>query len=346
MKITKLREFSGDIRDVAFLDEGTLVCTKPSGDIWRVPCASGAEELMFSGREILYRVAERIIVASGGPARKIPRLAATINPASGGYPRLAVSDRSEWIVVNTHDLVLVACRGASSGGTAPEMRLLTSIWGHHYIALPFSADGSSLAVGHLLGRSLIFDMHNLTYREVEIGAPFAWYPDRSSLLGFNRDGWLISLDVTQPNLSPEVLYNLEYDSVTESIAGVWVHPSGESCVTIFRDCRWSWWQLKPFQLLSQGHIGDGDCWKIHSRPGILRMAVTIEQSLWIGDLDNQQTWNWMQLASEAEARFSPSGRYMVTLSRIPTGNPYPKDPIPFTRTATLWELDREAVVGV
>jgi hypothetical protein len=149
-------------------------------------------------------------------------------------------------VVNTHDMVLVACRDGShdrsgpfSRGTAPEMRLLTWYWGEYYLHFDFSSDGCWLAVPDDLGRSVIFNMHDLTWREVKVGAPFAWYPGRPSLLGFDQNGWLVSLDVAQANPLSDALYNMEHDCRTGNIAAVWVHPAADSCVTISNEGEWS-----------------------------------------------------------------------------------------------------------
>jgi hypothetical protein len=347
MKVTKLREFSMDVRDASFLDQHSLALITPAADVWRASVLSSGEELMFSGKDILHRVAERLVLDSTKQPREIPKVAAELKPCHGGYPRLATSDRPGWVVVNTHDMVLVACRDASfldagpfSRRTAPEMRLLTWYWGEYYRHFDFSADGSWLALPVDGGCCMIFNMHDLTRRLVNVGDPYAWHPGHPTLFGFNRDGWLVSLDVTQPGLEPEILYNLEYDSVTGNIDGIWVHPSGESCVTISRD-GWSWWQLKPFQLLSQGPIPGGQPQEFYTRPGIPRLAVDKGRSIWLGALDTRQNWSWIELPSQEVAKFSPSGRYMVTLGLLPTDNPWPMYPRSFARTATLWEIETE-----
>jgi len=340
MKVTKLREFSMDVRDASFLDEHNLALITPAADVWRTSVISGSEELMFSGSDVLHRVAEGLVLRSRKEPKEIPKVAATLKPCNGGYPRLATSDRSGWVVVNTHDMILVACRDASyfnfgpfSRRTTSEMRLLTWYWGDYYRPFDFSSDGSWLVLPDDLGSSIIFNMHDLTWRVVNIGAPFAWYPGHPTLLGFDRDGWLVSLDVTQPSFLPEVLYDLKYDCVTGNIAAVWVHPSGDSCVT-FSKAGWSWWQLKPFQLRSQGPVPGGKPQGVYTRPGIPRLAVDIGLSIWLGAIDIRQNWSWTELPSEAEAKFSPSGRYMVTLGPYPSAM-YPKLS---KRIARLWEI--------
>ena len=259
---------------------------------------------------------------------------------------MAISHQSEWIVVNTHDLVLVACRNAQEFKTGLrslrradfETRLLTHTWGLHYSALQFSPDGSWLAVEHD-GSSILFNMHDLAWRERAIRPPFAWHPQKPNLLGFDKQGRILWMDITQESPLPEVLCALEYDSVTANIAGLWMHPSGESCVTVYRHGHWVWWQLKPFQLLSQGMIDDSECGRVCGTPGVPWMAVQTENAIWIGDLDDRQLWSWTKLPSTTEARFSPSGRRMVTLSQIRSSNPYPAHPAPtHKRTATMWEV--------
>lgn len=150
-----------DVRDASFLDGENLILATPDGNVLRTSVSGCAEELMFSGRDILYRVAEGLVLDSTKNPKEIPKSAATLKPCHGGYPRLAASECSDWVVVNTHDMILVACREAShsktgpfSRSTAPEMRLLTWIWGEYYRYYDFSADGSWLALD--LGRALIW----------------------------------------------------------------------------------------------------------------------------------------------------------------------------------------------
>src|ERR1700694_427235 len=267
MRIHKIRDVSleDDIRDASFLDENHLALITPSADVWRASLIPGAGpcELLFQGRHILKRVSESL------ETRK------KVEAAQGAYPRLAISHQSEWIVVNTHDLVLVACRNAQEFKTGVrslrradfETRLLTHTWGLHYSALQFSPDGSWLAVEHD-GSSILFNMHDLAWRERAIRPPFAWHPQKPNLLGFDKQGRILWMDITQESPLPEVLCALEYDSVTANIAGLWMHPSGESCVTVYRHGHWVWWQLKPFQLLSQGMIDDSECGRVCGTPGV------------------------------------------------------------------------------
>jgi hypothetical protein len=81
MKVTKLREFSMDVRDASFLDEHSLALVAPAADVWRASVASGTEELLFARPDILYRVAKDL--------KEIPKPAAIAKPCGGGYPRLA-----------------------------------------------------------------------------------------------------------------------------------------------------------------------------------------------------------------------------------------------------------------
>jgi hypothetical protein len=90
MKVTKLREFSMDVRDASFLDEHSLALVAPAADVWRASVAAGTEELMFTGPDILCRVAEGLVLHNSKDPKEIPKLAAIAKPGGGGYPRLDV----------------------------------------------------------------------------------------------------------------------------------------------------------------------------------------------------------------------------------------------------------------
>jgi hypothetical protein len=340
MKVNKLREIAvkDGIRDASFLSEDHLALITPCADVWRLSLISDDGELMFSGDEILKCVARKL------GAEK------PVKAAEGEYPCLAASPNSEWIVVNSHDAVLVACRKRPHSNvrflpfrSATEMRLISDTWGIYYPAMQFSPDGGWLAIDND-GTSMVFNMHTLSWQELQISAPFAWHPRHGKLMGFNSHGEIVWMDVTQPDPSPEILGDLKYDSVSRNVAGIWLEPSGEFCVTVLPGGDWMCYQLWPFRLRSHGNVGGGGCWKIHGRSGVSWMAVQSRDSIWVGNLDRIQISTWIELPSAIEARFSPSGRRLVTMSPLQSSNPYPVNAAleKNERTATLWELDPTA----
>jgi hypothetical protein len=311
-----------EARDVVFWDDETLLLTTPSADVWRADVASTPcnIDLWFAANRVLKPVAE----ALGKPG---------VEPASGGYPRLAASAPAGAVVVNTHDLVLVAC--PRPGETAA--RLLSFSWGQYYPRMAFSRDGSrfSACADHLL----VFDTGSWRGRARDALEVCAWHPWEPLLLGLHQYtgqlSWADWRDSAKPAL--RLVGTLDASGGRIEPAGMVVDATGERCVTAYgHPDRLEWWQLDPLRLIDSRPVGEGEVFDLQSGPGARLFAVESEAGVQLWDFETRQPLSDV-IPGGSGVQFSPSGFLFVTQSREPT-NPYPIQPGRPNHTVTLWKV--------
>ena len=324
MTVARVQElsFEVDARDVVFWDDNTLLLTTPSAEVWRVVVAPtpGKAESSVAASRVLGPVAQALGQAA-------------VKPARGGYPRLAASARAGAVVVNTHDLVLVACPLRGGDGA----RLLSFGWGQYYPRLAFSRDGSrfSACADHLL----VFDTGSWEGRARDAPEVCAWHPREPLLLGLHaytgQLGWTDWRDGANPTLRP--VGTLDASGGRIEPAGVVVDAAGERCVTAYRHPdRLEWWQLDPLRLIDSRPVGEGEVFDLRSGPGAGLFAVESAAGVQLWDFDTREPLSGV-IAGASGAQFSPSGLRFVTRSRAPT-NPYPIQPGGANRAVTLWKV--------
>jgi hypothetical protein len=322
--IARLHElsFEVDARGVVFWDDNTLLLTTPSAEVWRAVVAPtpGKAELSVTAKHVLGPVAQALGQAD-------------VKPASGGYPRLAASTRAGAVVVNTHDLVLVACPMRGGNGA----RLLSFGWGQYYPAMAFSRDGTRFyaCADHLL----VFDTGSWQGQARDALQVCAWHPSEPLLLGLHEYtgqlGWTDWSDGANPTLRP--VGTLAASEGRIEPAGIVVDASGERCVTAYRQPdRLEWWQLDPLRLIDCRLVGEGEVLDLQSGPGTGWFAVESEAGVQLWDFETREPLSDV-IAGASGVQFSPSGLRFVTQSRSLT-NPYPIKPGGADRAVTLWKV--------
>jgi hypothetical protein len=314
--------FEVDARDVVFWDDNTLLLTTPSAEVWRAVVAPtpGKAELSVAANRVLGPVA----LALGQ---------ADVKPAGGGYPRLTASGQAGVVVVNTHDLVLVACPMRGGNGA----RLLSFGCGQYYPAMAFSRDGARFSA--CADRVLVFDTGSWQGRARDAGEVCAWHPREPLLLGLHEYtgqlGWTDWRDSANPTLRP--LGTLDASGGRIEPAGVVVDATGERCVAAYRHPdRLEWWQLDPLRLIDSRPVEEGEVSGLQSGPGAAWFAVESEAGVRLWDFETREP-RCDVIAGASGVQFSPSGLRFVTQSREPT-NPCPIQPGGVNRAVTLWKV--------
>lgn len=310
MKIERVHalSFEVDAVDMAFWDEDTILLTTPSAELRRVAVSPPDQEAE------LVCAADQVL----GPAARA--LGETmVSPASGRYPRLSASRAAGVAVVNTHDMVLLACPLRGDG--AP--RLVSCGWGQYYPQLAFSPDASRLMVR--ADELIIFDTRSWRWHEAHGDESVcAWHP---------REPWLLRLDPTTGQLRWSDLQDIDDPRAwsagaiepaqwDEDVVGIAIDATGERLVALCRrPDRIERWQLEPLRRVDARPVQSGEVVALeHGREAGVFAAV--------GD-GGVQLWGFESrepisdvIPDVSEVRFSPSGRRFVTLSRGST-NPYP-----------------------
>jgi hypothetical protein len=324
MKVTRVAtlSFGGEARDVVFWTDDLLLLTTPSAEVWRAIAEPGQHpgELLFAANEVLAPVAQAL-----GQLH--------VQPASGGYPRLAASVHAGVVVVNTHDLVLVAC--PLHGSRSPS--LLFFGWGQYYPSLAFSRDGSrfSVTADHLL----VFDTDSWQGQTRNACEVCAWHPREPMLLGLHRYtgqlGWTDWRDSANPALRPLGVLTAAQERIEP--AGLIVDAAGDRCVIAFaHPHRLEWWQLHPLQRIDSRLVEEGEIVELQPSPeaGVFAVETTAGVRVW--DLERREPLSDL-IGGATGLRFSPSGRRFVTRSRAAT-NPYPLQSSEGEPSVTLWRV--------
>lgn len=309
MKITSLQapSFEASVVDAAFGDEETLLFTTSSAELWRAvmkPESPRAERVLDAG-PVLGPVAQAL-----GEAM--------VSPARGGYPRLAVSYEAGVAVVNTHDVVLVACPLRGAG--APQ--LVWCGWGQYYPSLAFSPDGSRLMAS--ADEVILFDTASWRSCLAHGGARFcAWHPREPRLLCLEPTRgelhWWDVQDVDRPRRwLVGMISTVPFD---DHVVGIAIDVTGDRFVVAYR-CpdRIEWWRLDPLRRDGVKPLSSEILALEHGRRAALFATVTgVGAQIW--SFESQEPIEGV-IPSVDEIKFSPSGLRFATLRRRST-NPYP-----------------------
>jgi hypothetical protein len=307
--------FPVEVRDVAFWDDGTLLLTTPSAELWRVDVvAPGESDLLHPASRVLQPVAE----ALSSP---------NVEPACGGYPRLAASALAGVIIVNTSDLTLVALPW--SGEVAA--RLLHLGCGEYYPRMAFSRDGSRFFA--CADRLLIFDTGSWKKKHARNASEVCtWHPLEPRLLGLDactgRLKWTDWRNVAKP--TARAVGTLDLSECRVEPAGLVVDATADRCVTAYHHPdRLEWWQLQPLRLIAVRPVGE--VFDLYPGPRAEVFAVETEAGVQLWDLEARMPVSDV-IGGSSGVKFSPSGLWCVTLSRVPT------NPGEVKRTVTLWKV--------
>lgn len=313
-----------EVRDAVFWDEEHLLLTTPAAEVWRAALAGPHDaQRLFTAAEVLGPVARHL-----GAER--------VAPAAGGYPRLAAHRAANTVVVNTHDLVLVAC--APHGGRAPA--LLSACWGHYYPCLAFSADGSRFAATG--DGFLAFDTRSWQGRMEEPPAHCAWHPREPALLCLDRStgrlAWTDYRDFAAPQ--PQTLGVPDLPGGPDEVAGLVVDPSGEMAVVACDEPpRLEWWQLAPLRRLETRALEDGSAGgfpALEAHHGAGLFAVESQAGVRLWDFGSRRPLARL-LAGATNLRFSPSGRRFLTHGPAST-SPHPARAAEAGGSVALWQV--------
>ncbi|WP_438010540.1 hypothetical protein WME89_19010 [Sorangium sp. So ce321] len=310
MKIERVRalSFEVDAVDVAFWDEDTLLVTTPSAELWRVAVEPRIQraELVFAADQIL------------GPASRALGTAVA-SPASGGYPRLAVSREAGVAAVNTHDMVLLACPLHGEGGP----RLVSYGWGQYYPRMAFSPDASRLMV--CADDLVVFDTGSWRWYKMQGDANIcAWHPREPWLLGLEpttgKLRWSDLQDMDNPRTwSAGALDPTQWD---DDVVGIAIDATGERLVAAYRHPdRIEWWELDPLHRVDTRPVQAGGVLALEhgGEAGLFAAVTAFGVQLW--GFESREPISDV-IPNVSEVKFSPSGLCFVTLSRAST-NPYP-----------------------
>lgn len=308
MRIDRVQglSFKANAVDLAFWNEDALLLTTSSGELWRVAMKPQKEELIFTAEQMLGPVARALGKRS-------------VSPAGGGYPRLAASSKAGVAVVNTHDMVLLACPLHGEGSP----RLVSCGWGQYYPRLAFSPDASRLTV--CADELIIFDTRSWHWYAAQGDAAIcAWHPLEPWLLCLEPTTgqlrWLDLQDIDNPRTwFAGALHPTQWDDDVVDIA---IDATGERLVAAYRNPdRIEWWRLDPLHRVGTQPVPSGEVLALeHGREAGLFATVT-EGGVRFWGFESQEPVSEV-VPGVSEVKFSPSGLRFATLSREST-NPYP-----------------------
>lgn len=308
--------FGLDVRDLAFWDEATVLLVTPAGDLWRAVLEPSprATERLYTGREVNASLAK----AFGEE---------TMEPASGGYPSLAADARAGVAIVNTHDVVLVACAvPADARPPAEPPKLIAAGWGNYYPQLSFSADGSRFAAAH--DELLVFDTR--TWARGQPGNDsdaWAWHPREPRMLSLDdkdRLSWVDFSDVKNPVIQPlGTLDTGEGDDRTDPHA-LLVDADGAGFLVAYHyPPRLEWWRMDPLRRIGDARPApDGEVFGIHPSPAGDLLALLSSGGVRLMDAATREEVSDV-MEGAMDLSFSPSGRRFITRS-LAMQNPHPK----------------------
>lgn len=297
-----------EARHVVFAGDDALMFTTTTADVWKMAASPTAArpELLFPGRLVL------------APVVQVLGQAAVV-PASGGYPRLAVSFEADSVVVNTHDLVLVACRLNGD----EQRRLLSYSWGEYYPRFEFSSDNSRFAAK--ADRLLVFDTRSWdghTLNSVEV---CGWHPQQPKQLCVDYEGELFWADWSQ-GITPEIqqLGTIGLRNGWNQAHGLVVLEGGERFVVAFHPPRIELWRLNPLQLIESLETSDGEISDLRLSPKGKWLVVLSESGVRVWDTETHFELSDL-FPGISELDLAPSGQRFVTHHLTAGTNPYPTD---------------------
>jgi hypothetical protein len=318
--ITRVGElsFGMEVRDLAFWDEETLILVTPRADVWRAELRPRprAVEKLFSGGQV-----NRPLSGAFGTA---------VKPATGGYPCLVASARAGAVVVNTHDVVLVAC---PVGGTLAQPRrwwqprgpgkprLLCEGWGDYYPQVAFSPDGARLS---LISRGVVvYDTTTWSYGHAEDAADTcAWHPraPRTLVLREGHVGWIDWSDIQNPVRHP--IGTLEGPEDREAPKAVALDADEGGFLAAYHyPARLEWWRFDPLRMVHTVESPHGEIDNLVPQPGGGLMGVVGGRSAGVWDTRTRQPAG-DAMEEPTGIVFSPSGRRFIT-RKLSFDNPYP-----------------------
>lgn len=318
--ITRVGElsFGFDVRDAAFWDEETLILVTPAADVWHATLdpRPHAVDKLFTGNEV------------NGPLSRA--FGKPVAPATGGYPCLAASARARTVVVNTHDVVLVACpmgtvfprgRWWQRPVEAATPRIICDGWGDYYPPLAFSADGSRLAMAY--EGVIVWDTATWTYGHDEKGVDtVAWHPrePRTLVLDEGRLAWIDWTDIERPVRHP--IGALEGAGDREEPRAVVLDPDEGGFLAAYHyPPRLEWWRFDPLRLVHTVESPHGEIYDLVPGPAGDVVAVVGAHSTGVWDA-RTRTPVGDAMEEATGVSFSPSGRRFIT-RKLSFDNPYP-----------------------
>jgi hypothetical protein len=311
-----------EARHVVFADEGTLAFTSPVADVWKVAAGTAAShpELLFPSRLALAPVAEAL-----GRA--------TVDPARGDYPRLAVSLSANVVVVNTHDLVLVACPLNSE----EKARLLAFGWGQYYPRMAFSADHSRFAAK--ADMLLVYDMTTWRGHALRSVEQCGWHPRQPMHLCVGYKGELFWADWSE-GISP-IIRELGSIGVHNETHGLVVLHDLERFVAAFHPPRLELWQLNPLRLIEALDTVDGEIFDLRLSPNGKWLVVRTSSGIRLWNPETPFVLSKLFPGFDA-LEFAPSSQRFVTHQLAASANPSASDDTLNSTTSrsvlSCWEI--------
>jgi hypothetical protein len=319
MKLTKIRDLSIEIeiRSVCFLDDDSVAAITPAGDVWRMTLASDRPARLFSRDQVLNPITQALDQKS-------------IEPAKGGYPRLFASRKADWLIVNTHDFVLVACHLEID----QSIRLVATGWGQYYPSLTFSANGRWLCARS--DETVVYDLHSWKWQILKNSSCAGWYTSQSALLILDNEGHLSRMDIER-GTPPEILGSLppSSDLFANPVVDMCTSLSGQHVVLAYEKGDLEWWQLSPFQNIARVPVGDKEI--IGMTASLEKQCVASETETGIRFYHLEKPISLMDpLQGYANPYFSPSGKRFMAIEKKSSN---PKRQAGMPPLITLWEVE-------
>ncbi|HEU4882169.1 MAG TPA: hypothetical protein VFT45_07990 [Longimicrobium sp.] len=312
--------FGFDVRDLAFWDEETVILVTPAADVWRAvldPHPRAVEKL-YSGRE----VNAPLSAAFGKP----------VEPATGGYPRLAVSARAGVAIVNTHDVVLVAC---PVGIDAGKPRLISEGWGNYDPQIAFSPDGARFSL--MSGGVAVFDTTTWKFGHDEAAGTCVWHPRApwTLVLDEGRVGWIDWTDVAKP--ARHSIGTLEGPEDREEPRAVALDPDEGGFLAAYHyPPRLEWWRFDPLRIVHSVESPHGEILNLVPGPAGL-VAVVGARGTGVWDTRTREPVGGA-MDEATGVVFSPSRRRFIT-RKLSFSNPYPAHGDTTQCGFDLWQVE-------
>lgn len=297
-----------EAQHVIFADEVTLAFTTSTADVWKVVASpmSARPELLLSGRSAISPVAQAL-----GQVE--------VKPAGGGYPRIAVSQAANIVVVNTHDMVLIGCR--LNGDKQPQ--LFSFSWGQYYPHLAFSSDGSRIAAkADILS---VYDTLSWSGCSIDAAETSCWHPRQLMHLCVGYDGELFWADWSQ-GAAPVIrqLGTIGVRNGWNQARGLVMLEDGERFMVAFHPPRLELWRLRPLRMIESLGTDDGEIFDCRLSPD--GQWVVILSARGARFWNTEAPFELSNLYPEiTDLEFAPCGRRFVTHELAGGTNPWPAD---------------------
>lgn len=276
-------ELKAEIRDAVFVDEDTLLLVDSKARLSTFSVHSHAIRAVPSHVSLKTRLA-----------------GIDMQPAHGGYPRIAAAPGAGTVVINVSDLVLNARVG--SGGWQP----MTAIYGIYYPHVEFSRDGTLFAAwGDWL---FLFNARSLECLGVnEEACEFTWHPRKPLLLAIlinGELGWMA--DARFQSIGMTALNGMDVVSLCFV---------GEQIVAIATSRRIGFWSLQPFEYRGCVEVA-GEIDRLTGFADRSEFALQTDDALqfWTMEHDMRSAIPGASIPLQTpHACLSPSGRRVATL---------------------------------